>query len=288
MSYVVFTDSFSNLPGSILHSLEIRVMPCTYQCDGVTVHYDGNIENFDAHAFYEGMRQGKVIRTSLTNTQTFLDAFRPALEEGKDIVYVGLSSGVSGTYQSAVIAANELSGEFPDRTIRTVDSLGASLGTGILACRAADLRDKTADEAAEILERERWGLCEFFTVGDLKYLARTGRINPAVAAIGNVLNLKPLLYGDDQGHIVAGAKYRGRARAVAAMLEKYEKKAVDPAHCRVAISHGDCEEEAQALAQRVCQIAKPRELLVLPHEPFSGSHVGPGMLALYFFGDSRR
>lgn len=289
MSFALFTDSFSNLPGSLLRSLDIRVLPCTYLVEGEPVHYNGDIEAFDAAAYYDGMRQGKRITTSLTNSQLFVDHFRPALEEGQDVVYVGLSSGVSGTLQSALLAAQELMDEFPERRVRIVDSLGAGLGTGILTCRGADLRGegKSADETADLLDQEKLKLCEYFTVEDLVYLKRTGRVSAATAALGNVLNIKPLLYGDYEGHIVSCAKCRGRKKAIDAIVEKYRTKAVDPQNRRVAISHGDCLEEAQALAARICEIAQPKELILCPHEPLTGSHVGPGMLALFFFGDSR-
>ncbi len=289
MSFAVLTDSFSNLPGSLLQRLGIRVLPCTYYVEGEPVHYSGDIESFDSKAFYDNMRQGKKITTSLINSQLFLDFFRPSVEAGQDVVYVGLSSGVSGTLNNARMAAQELMEEFPERTVYVVDSLGAGLGTGILACRAADLRDEglTAREAGEALDQETLKLCEFFTVGDLKYLHRTGRVSAATAALGNVLNIKPLLYGNYQGQIVSCAKCRGRNKAIDAIVEKYRTKAVEPGRGRVAISHGDCLEEAEALAQRIRAIAEPGELIICPHEPFTGSHVGPGMLALFFFGDSR-
>ncbi len=289
MSFALFTDSFSNLPGKLLRSLNIRVLPCSFLMDGEPVHYDGDIEAFDAKAYYDGMRQGKRITTSLTNSKLFMEYFRPILQQGKDVLYVGLSSGVSGTVQSALLAARELIEEFPQRVVRIVDSLGAGLGTGILTCRGADLREegKSVDETADLLDQEKKRLCEYFTVGDLTYLKRTGRVSAATAALGNVLNIKPLLYGDNEGHIVSCAKCRGRKKAIDAIVEKYRTKAVDPQNSRVAISHGDCLEEAQALAERVCQIAKPKELILCPHEPLTGSHVGPGMLALFFFGDSR-
>ena len=173
--------------------------------------------------------------------------------------------------------------------IRTVDSCGASLGVGLLACRASDLRSegKALDEAADTLEQEKLGLCEFFTVGSLEYLKRSGRVSAATAAIGSVLNIKPLLYGDYEGHIVSCAKPRGRKKAIAAILEKYQKLALHPENSRVFISHGDCPEEAQQLAEQVCAIAQPKELIICPHEPFTGCHVGPGMLALFFQGTAR-
>lgn len=289
MSFAVYTDSFSNLPGNLLEQLQIRTMPCTYMVEGTPCSYNGDIENFDAKAYYDMMRQGKVITTTLTNSQMFMEQFRPALQEGLDVLYVGLSSGVSGTYQAAVMAAQELMEEFPERKIRTVDSLGAGLGTGLLTCLGADYRNAgmDVDAAADQLDQDRLRLCEYFTVESLTYLRRTGRVSAATAAIGNVLNIKPLLYGDYEGHIVSCEKYRGRKKVIDAIVERYRKKAVDPENSRVFISHGDCLEEAQALAERVCQIAQPKELILCPHEPLTGSHVGPGMLALFFLGDSR-
>lgn len=142
MSFAVFTDSCSNLPGSLLQHFGIRVLPCSYTVDGKQIIYGGDIEAFDAHTYYELLRQGKRVTTSLLNTQVFLDHFRPALEQGLDVVYVGLSAGISGTYQAACIAAAELRDEFPERTVCPVDSMGAGFGTGLLACRAAELRDE--------------------------------------------------------------------------------------------------------------------------------------------------
>ncbi len=289
MAFAIYTDSFSNLPGHLLESLNILTMPCTYMVEGEPKSYNGDIANFDSHAYYEMMRRGGIVTTTLVNTQQFMDYFRPSLEQGLDVLYVGMSSGVSGTYQAAVMAARELMEEFPGRKIRTVDSLGAGLGTGLLTCLGSDYRSqgKDVDEAADQLDQDRLRLCEYFTVDSLTYLRRTGRVSAATAAIGNVLNIKPLLYGDYEGHIVACEKYRGRKKVTEAIVERYRKKAVDPEHSRVFISHGDCPEEAQALAAQVRAIAQPGELIICPHEPLTGSHVGPGMLALFFMGDSR-
>ena len=290
MSYTVFTDACSNLPGRLLRQLEIRVLPCSYSLDGEAQVFSGDMDSFDARGYYDRLRQGAKLNTSLLNTQLFLDHFRPELQKGQDVVYVGLSSGVSGTVQSARIAAAELEEEFPGRTVRVVDSLGASLGPGLLACRAADLRleGKTAGEAGEILEKEVMELLQFFTVDDLNFLKRTGRVSGATAAIGTLLNIKPLLWGDTTGHIVARGKYRGRKKAIDAIVELYRDTAIDPQNRRVAISHGDCPEDAQFLAERICEIGRPGELIICPHEPFTGGHVGPGMLGLYFFGKSRK
>ena len=289
MSFALFTDGCSNLPGKLLRELNIRVLPCTYTVEGESVTYSGDIEQFDSKEFYDKLRSGLQIKTSLLNAQLFMDHFRPALEQGLDVVYVGLSSGVSGTFQASCMAAEELMEEFPGRTVRTVDSRGAGLGVGILTCLGADLRNQglDANAAADELNKATDRLCQYFTVDDLNFLKRTGRVSGATAAIGTVLNIKPILYGDEEGRIVARTKVRGRKRAIEAILDLYAKKVVDAGSQRVAISHGDCLEEAQLLADRVCQIAKPKELIICPHEPFTGIHVGPGMLALFFFGDCR-
>ena len=289
MPFVVFTDGCSNLPGDLLKQFDVRVLPCSYVLDGVPGTYDGNIEAFDSHEFYDKLRNGSSLKTSLLNTHLFLTHLRPELEAGKDVIYIGMSSGISGTIQAAKIAAEELTEDFPERTVRVVDSLGAALGPGLLACRAAELRaeGKTAAEAADLLDAEVMQLLQFFTVDDLNFLKRTGRVSGATAAIGTVLNIKPLLWGDPTGHIVALKKCRGRKKAIDEIVELYRTRAVHPEHQRVGITHGDCPEEAELLAKRICEICQPKELVICPHEPFTGAHVGPGMLALFFFGDNR-
>jgi len=289
MSYTVFTDGCSNLPGSLLRSLDIRVLPCSYVLDGVPGVYEGDIDAFDTHVYYDKLRAGSEMKTSLLNTHLFLTHFRPELEQGKDVIYVGMSSGISGTIQAARIAAEELEEEFPGRTVRVVDSLGAGFGTGLLSCRASDLRaeGKTASEAADILDIEVMQLLQFFTLDDLNFLKRTGRVSGATAAIGSVLNIKPLLWGDPTGHIVALKKCRGRKKAIDEIVELYRTRAVHPENQRIAISHGDCLAEAELLARRISEICPPKELILCAHEPFTGAHVGPGMLALFFFGEKR-
>lgn len=289
MSYTIFTDGASNLPRNLLDSLSIQVLPCSYTMNGKPGVYSGDVDSFDFHAFYDMLRQGGSMETSLLNTHLFMTHFRPELEKGLDVIYVGMSSGISGTIHAAKMAAEELGEEFPERTVRIVDSLGAGFGAGLLACRASDLRaeGKTAREAADILDREVHQMHQYFTVDNLNFLKRTGRISAGTAVLGTMLNIKPLLWGDTTGHITSCGKFRGRGKAIAAIADEYRRKAVEPEKNRVAISHGDCLEEAQALAELVNEIARPRELIICPHEPFTGSHVGPGMLALFFHGTER-
>lgn len=289
MSFTIFVDGSSNLPGRLLRELEIEILPCTYSMDGVPSTYDGSLDSFDAHSYYEMLRQGGRVQTSLLNTQLFLDSFRPVLERGEDAVYFSMSSGISGTCQAARMAAQELLEEFPERTVRVVDSLGSGFGTGLMACKAADLRaaGKTAAQTADIMDADAQNTLQFFTVDDLNFLKRTGRVSGATAMIGTVLNIKPVLWGDPTGHITARSKHRGRKKAMASIVEEYRSRVEDAENQRVAISHGDCPEDAQALADMVCAVAKPKELIIAPHEPFTGAHVGPGMLALFFHGKKR-
>lgn len=289
MSYTLFVDSGSNLPARKLQELSIRVVPFHYELDGKLIRCPDYPDGFDGHSYYDRLRAGAVVKTSLINSADFYDAFRPEVAAGSDVMYVGLSSGISGTVQSATLAAEQLMEEFPGRRVRVVDSMGAGLGTGLLACKAADYRDEglDIDQAVIKLNFDRDNLCEYFTVDDLMFLKRTGRVSGVTAAIGSMLQIKPMLRGDESGKIVVCGKIRGRKRAIAELAEIYAKKAVNAAAQRVAISHGDCLEEAQKLADKIREIASPRELILSMHEPLTGAHVGPGMLALFFFGDGR-
>lgn len=289
MSYTLFVDSGSNLPARKLQELAIRVIPFTYQIDGVVSQCPEYPDGFDGHRYYTRLREGAHVKTSLINSDTFYQTFLPEVQSGKDVMYVGISSGISGTIQAARIAAQSLMEEYPERTVRIVDSMGAGLGTGILACKAADYRNDglSADQAAIKLDYDRDNLCEYFTVDDLMFLKRGGRVSGISAAIGTMLQIKPMLRGDEEGKIVVCGKIRGRKRAIAELSAIYAKKVIGAGSQRVAISHGDCLEEAQMLAEKISEIAKPKELILSMHEPLTGAHVGPGMLAVFFFGNGR-
>lgn len=290
MSFAVFTDSACNLPGRILKELEIHVVCFSYEMDGVIVPCAESPDDFDGHAYYEKLRNRSKVKTSLLNADTFERAFRPYLEAGQDLVYVGLSSGISGTFQSARMAMDTLREEFPERYLGALDSMGAGLGEGLLACRAADRRNEglSLQAAMPLLEAERDRLCEFFTVGDLMHLRNTGRLSGAVALVGALLQIKPILRGDEEGHIVLCGSSRGRKKAIGDLAKLYEKKVVSPENQRVFISHGDCLEDAELLAQKIREIAEPRELIISMHEPLTGAHVGPEMLSVFFLGDNRK
>ncbi len=289
MTFTIFTDGSSNLPGSILTQHSICLVPCTYILEDNPVVYSGNVDEFDYVTYYRRLREGSKVSTSLINTHQFAESFRPALERGEDILYVGMSSGISGTLQAARIAAEELAEEFPDRVIRVVDSMGAGLGTGLLTCKADDYRRQglSVEETGLRLEQDRMNLCEYFIVDDLMFLRRTGRISTAVAALGSVLNIKPMLRGDEEGHISSCAKCRGRKKAMEEFVKRYSAKVRDAENQVIGISHGSCPEEAEVLAEMIRAAAAPKDILIVPHEPFTGAHAGPGMLGLFFFGDGR-
>lgn len=287
MSFVVFTDGSANMPASKLDG--ITLLPCTYTVEGVQKEYLGDVDSFDAHAYYEQLRNGCKITTSLLNTHLFLEHFRQVLEQGQDVIYIAMSSGISGTYQAAVMAKEELEEEFPDRFVHIVDSRGCGFGSGLLAIRAAQLSKDGVPvrQAAALVDADVPHMCQYFTVDDLNFLKRSGRVSGATAMIGTVLNIKPILYGTEDGHIVSCGKVRGRKKAIEALVDMYAQKQVDAQDRLVAISHGDCLEDAEILAQRIRETAKPKELIIVPHEPFSGAHVGPGMLAVFFYGKER-
>ena len=247
------------------------------------------MDSFDVKHYYDALRNGSKITTSLLNTHLFLEHFREALEKGQDVIYISMSSGISGTYQAAMNAKQELEEEFPERYIHIVDSRGCGFGSGLLAIRAAELKKMGTPvrQVGAMLDAEVPHMCQYFTVDDLNFLKRSGRVGGATAMIGTVLNIKPILYGTADGHIVSCAKVRGRKKAIEAIADAYAKKQVDAENRIVAISHGDCPEDALLLAEKIRQIANPKKLVIVPHEPFSGAHVGPGMLALFFYGKER-
>ena len=287
MSFAVFADGSANLPQSMLDG--IQLLPCEYTVDGVPQTYWGNVDRFDGHSFYELLKQGKVVRTSLLNTQLFLSRFGPILARGLDIIYISMSSGISGTFNAARLAAQELMELYEGRFVHIVDSLGCGFGNGLLAVRAAKLSRQGVDarEAAAILDAEVPHTCQYFTVDDLNFLKNTGRVSGVTAKIATVLNIKPILFGDSTGHIVSCAKVRGRRRSIEALAQKYEEKRLHTEDQQVCISHGDCLEDAEYLAGLVRAITPEVSITVCQHEPFSGAHVGPGMLGLFFRGRER-
>ena len=282
----IVTDTSSNLPTAYLQAENITVIPFTFHTEsGEQSCMD--TASFDAKAFYTAMRNGEKVTTSQIPPQRFVDNIRPMLENGEDVLFVSMSSGISGSYASSKIAANQLAEEFPERKILTVDTYSASLAEGIVVMRAVECRKEglSIDETYQILRALRHRIAQIFTVGDLRYLKRTGRLSNLEAARGTVLQIKPLLKGDPQGKIVCFAKVRGRQRAIEEMAKRYEELVVSPETQTVCISHADCEADAQILASMLRRSKAPKDILIVDYEPVTGSHVGPGALALFFVSD---
>jgi len=285
MSYVIFTDTSANLDNKTVAENDVRVLPFSYEIGGVQ-HTCLDNDNFDDVSFYNSIRKGAVVTTSMITVQTYMDAWRPELEAGRDILFVSMSSGISGSFGASTVAAGKLREEFPERTIETVDSLGASLGEGLVVLEAIRLRSEGLGikENAEALNKMKHRVLQVFFVDNLMHLKRTGRLSNIAAMIGMVLGIKPLLIGDKDGHIVAVGKIRGRKTIIERLVKIYKEKAVDPEKQTVCISQCGCPEDAELLANLVSDAAKPAGFRIVKHEPVTGSHLGPGALALYFVG----
>ena len=289
MSFAIFSDPSCNLPRAQLEEFQVQIIPASYEREGKLIPCPRYPEEFDGREYYNYLRNKGVVKTSLIPAGQMEDAFRPVLAGGQDVLYITLSSGISGTVAAGFQAAQALAEEFPERQVRVLDSMGAGFGIGLLLGRASDYQKAglSLAETYTLVERDRDNLCEFFTVDDLMFLRRTGRLSGVTATLGTMLQLKPLLRGDESGHITVFNKVRGRKRAVETLAGLYRKRVCRPETQRVYISHGDCPEEAEQLAQMVRDIARPKELIVCLHEPLTGAHVGPGMLALFFLSEGR-
>lgn len=278
------TDTSSNLPSSQISARDIKEIAFPYFINGKEYQCT-NTDSFDGDTFYAAIKQqGVVVTTSQISPRHYIDFYEPFLKEGKDILFICMSSGISGSCNSAHIGAEEILQHYPERKIEIIDSLGASLGEGLLALQAADLRDEGIpfEEAAAELREAAKRMCNIFTVDDLMHLKRGGRLSNLSAVIGTVLNIKPLLKGNEEGKIVAFAKVRGRKQSVKALAQSYEKMVVEPEKQTVGIAQAACREDAEALAAMLRESKPPREILMVDYEPVTGSHVGPGALALFF------
>lgn len=286
MSFVIFTDTSANLPTPEAEKYGIEVIPLSFSANG-TAYESLDTEAFDYNAYYEGMKKGAAITTSQINPQKYIDHIAPVLEAGSDVLFVGMSAGISGSYNSMVSARVQLLEEFPERQIRLVDTKSASLGEGILVLEAQACKERGMglDETADLLMQKREQMYQVFTVDDLMHLRKGGRLSNAAALLGTLLNIKPILKGDENGKIVSFEKIRGRKAVISRIAAKYEKLALEPEKQIVGISYCGCPEDAQVLAEKICAICQPRELKIVAHEPVTGSYLGPGALALYFMGD---
>lgn len=283
--YAIMTDSSANLTPDLAHEADIEVIPLTCLTQAGEMPAYDDTKPFDAHAFYESLRATGPIKTSMVNCAQFIQAFEPVVKAGKNILYVAMSSGISGTCASALQAAGDLMKKYPGRVIRIVDTLAASFGEGIFALKASMMRTakESLESTAEWAESNKRRMCQFFTVDDLMFLHKGGRISGLTARIGSIANIKPLLMGNSEGKIVSCGKVIGRKKSLLALADLFDKNAPQTEQDIVAIAHSDCEQDALFLADQLRKKRDLKDVLIRCYEPGTGSHVGPGAVALFFF-----
>lgn len=289
MSYTIVTDSSCNLTAKQIEDYGIEIISLKYFAkDQAFESYQKGVDP-DFKAFYNMARKKEPLSTTLASPELCEQVFERVLSSGNDLIYIGFSSGLSGTYQVAHTILEDLKEKYPERKIYDVDSLSASLGQGLLVHYAVNKKRSgaTIEELYNWLMENRLKLCHWFTVDDLFYLKRGGRVSGAAAVMGTVLSIKPVMHVDDNGKLIPKSKVIGRKRAIEAMVGKMKETAVNPAEQTVFISHGDCVDDAEYLAELVKKEFNVKEVFIHYVEPVIGCHSGPGTLALFFMGEHR-
>lgn len=290
MEYIITTDSTCDLPKSYIKENNIRVLPLTYVLEGVTYNID---KTLPINEFYGKMKNGAMPTTSQVNPEEAKEAFLSILEDGVGILHIAFSSGLSGSYNSARIAAEELREENPEYEIYVIDSLCASLGEGMLVHKAVKLKEqgKTIQETVKWLEANKLHVCHNFTPDDLNHLYRGGRVSKTAAILGTMANVKPVLHVDDEGHLIPLSKVRGRKKSLVTLVDNMEKQIggyiEENKRDGVFIGHGDVEEDARFVADLVKERFGIESFLINYVGPVIGSHTGPGIMALFFMGEKR-
>jgi DegV family protein with EDD domain len=286
MSYRIITDTGCDFPKNMYEELELSVAPLSVNFRGQNVR-----EYSEAwlKEMFDGLRKGENTTTSAVNPQGWADVIEPVLQIGQDALVMAFSSGLSATYQSAVIAAEELKEKYPDRKISVVDTRAASLGQGLLVYYACQKRDEglSLEELTDWCEEYKFKLCHWFTVDDLMHLKRGGRVSAATAVVGTMLKIKPVLHVDDEGHLISKAKVRGRKASIEALADKMGELGIPGANDTVFICHGDCMEDAKHLEALVKERYGVKNVFIYYVGAVIGSHSGPGTLALFFMGEHR-
>lgn len=286
-NYVILTDSGTDFTKEMIEELDVELLDLW-----VTRENEEPVPNssLDLSEFYAFLREKKSASTAAVNIDSFIEIMTPILEAGKDILYLGFSSGLSSTYASGKLAADELMEKYPDRKIYTVDTLAASLGQGLLVYLAAKRRlaGESIEAVRDFVENNKLNLCHWFTIDDLFFLKRGGRVSGTTAVVGTMLGIKPVMHVDNEGHLINVAKARGRRASVDALFDKAKNTMIgERANSSVFISHGDCIEDAEYLAERIKNEIGVKEVRIAYVGSVIGSHSGPGTLALFFLGSER-
>lgn len=289
MSFKVLSDASCNLSVDMLNDLGVVYRALTMIIDGQQINNYLTDENFSFKGLYDRLRNGEHIKTSLLNVEEFTAMFEEVLNGGDDILAILISSGISGTYQAAKIAADDLRDKYPDRKIVVIDSLAASIGHGLLVYYAAKMQQegKSIDETADFIYKNRLKLIHKFTVDDLFFLKRGGRLSGGVAIIGTILKIKPVLHVNNEGKLISQAKVNGRKKSINALFDDFKANVVDPENQVLAICHGDCLEDAEYLANKIRSEYNVKDIIINYCDPVIGAHAGPGVLALFYLGNER-
>lgn len=284
--YVILTDSSCDLPDDIVKKYQLEILQLDFIVEG-----EGSFHNdqADIEKVYSKLRNGANIKTSAANISQASEAIEALFNQKKDILYLGFSSGLSSTYQTVYMAGQELMEEYLERKMISVDTLAASMGQGLLVYKACQAKDsgKSLEENAQYIEEIKLKLCHWFTVDDLFFLKRGGRISGVTATVGTMLSIKPILHVDDEGHLINVSKVRGRKAAITELANRMEKLAVHPEDQDIFISHGDCIEDAEKLASIIKERFGNDRITISYVGPVIGAHSGPGTLALFFLGEHR-
>ncbi len=287
--FAIITDSGADLPQYLAEELDVSVLSLHFTIQGKEYADRPDRRDMEPKMLYDLLRQGEMGKTSALNANDYVEIMTPMLEAGQDILIIAFSSGLSTTYQSSVIAVEELKEKYPERKIYTVDTLAASLGQGLLVWHASKMRDegKSIEDVRDWLENNKLNLAHWFTVDDLNHLKRGGRVSAATALVGTMLAIKPVLHVDDEGHLINMFKARGRAASLKALVDKMEEDAIDPANQTIFISHGDSEADARKVADMIKERFGVEVKVIDFVGPVIGCHAGPGVIALFYLGRKR-
>ncbi|MCI8622049.1 MAG: DegV family protein [Provencibacterium sp.] len=284
--YVISSDNTTDLPQEFIEKNALPIAFLSYSIDGKEY---GQEDGLEIGEFYRQMREGKMTKTGMVNPEDARALFEPLLKQGYDLLHLAFSSGLSGTYASCCAAAEELREAYPERRIEVVDTLAASLGEGLIVYKALKMKSEgsTMDEVLRWLEENKLHLCHYFTVDDLHFLHRGGRVSKAAAVMGTMLGIKPVLHVDDAGHLIPLTKVRGRKQSLSKLVDYMEELSIGYENDIVFISHGDCEADAQYVADEVRSRLGVKNFIINHVGPTIGAHSGPGTVALFFFGERR-
>ena len=289
LDYIIITDSSCDLPDSLVRELELTVLPLSFIMDGKTYRNWPDNREMSPGEFYNKQREGLMATTNAVNVGEASDAMEAVLKQDKDVLVLGFSSGLSTTYNSFKIAADELAEKYPSRRIYTVDTLCASLGQGMFVYQAAKMRQegKSIEEVRDWAEANKLRQCHWFTVNDLFFLKKGGRVSAATAVVGTMLQIKPVMHVDNEGHLIKADTARGRKASLKALVDKVGELAENPASQVMFISHSDCLADAQYVADEIKKRFGAREIIINSIGPVIGAHTGPGCVALFFTGTHR-